>query len=234
MNLQKLLETVADNWRLKLTAFAIAFLLWMAVQSGKPYRYRMAHVPVRIVNNNPEWIVSAPPAPATVSIEFQGRFRDLVRLPSAEPAVLIPVQSVTDTVAVFRLREAWVDMGSASGDILIGRIRPDSVRVTFDRMATRLITLQAQFSGALADGYELAGLPLIDPPVVRASGPARRLGRLDTLQLENIDLSGLRADDTVRLTIDTTGLGATITPRRVRVVVPVRPQQTLLGQDTVQ
>jgi hypothetical protein len=221
------LQAVVNNWQLKLAAFAIAFLLWLAVQGGRPYRYRMPHVPVRVANSDPEWIVSSEPVPATVSIEFHGTFRDLLRLPSSKPAVIVPVDRVRDTAGVYILRNEWVDAGSPGHDIVIGPIRPDSVRISFDRVATRLIAVRAHFTGKVQDGYELAGLPIIDPPVVRASGPSRRLAHMDTLDLDDIDVSGLTADDTVTLTIDTAAIGANITPRRVRIVVPIRRRLAL-------
>jgi YbbR domain-containing protein len=216
------LSLVTNNWQLKITSVVVAFLLWLGVQGSKPYLYRMSHVPVRISNRDAEWVIASTPSPATVSIEFHAPFRDLLHLSAAKPVVVIPVADVTDTAAVFALKQSWVNTGDTDKGVLVGRIDPDTVRVSFDRVATRLVTLHARFTGKVADGYELAGAPMIDPSVVRASGAARRLARLDTIYLQNIDISGMRGDDTVQVNIDTAGLGAFISPTHARVLVPIR------------
>jgi hypothetical protein len=59
--------------------------------------------------------------------------------------------------------------------------------------------------------------------MVRASGAGRNLARVDSLRLPPIDLGDRRTLDTMQLTIDTTGTGLVISPRTVRVIVPIRP-----------
>jgi YbbR domain-containing protein len=213
---------ITNNWQLKLIALAVAFLLWLGIQSGRPYRYRMAHVPVRVINHDPEWVIAGDVVPATVAIDFRGSFRDLMELAKAGVAIEIPVDDVTGGSAVYSLRSSWVNLGSASRSIVIRAIRPDSVHLSFDRIATRLVTVRAVLEGDLPAGLELSGAPVLDPGIVRVSGPARRLARMDTLDLRPIDLGSLRQTETMEVMIDTTGLGVTVSPRRVRVALPVR------------
>jgi YbbR domain-containing protein len=222
---RKLFETATNNWQLKLTALALAFLLWLAVQSGKPYRYRMSQVPVRIVNHDAEYVVSNAPTPAFVSIEFFGRFRDLMALPASGVEVRIPVENVSDTSAAYGVRRENVDFGSADGDVTTGSIRPDTVHVSFDRIATRLVILRATLAGAPPSGYSLVGPPTTDPQVVRVSGPSRRLARMDTIHLPAIDISRMTGAQVAEVTIDTTNLGVTVSPRRIRVTVPLQSAQ---------
>jgi hypothetical protein len=223
LNVRKVLDAIAFNWQLKLTALGIALLLWLVVQSGKPYRYRMSQVPVKVVNQDGDWIVARPPSPSTVSIEFYGRFRDLLELASSGVSVLVPVEDVQDTIAVYALHRGSVDLGTASRDITVGSIRPDSVYVTFDRMATRLAEVYAPLTGTPPAGYELAGALITDPSVVRVSGPSRRLARMDTITLPPIDIGRITGYDTTEITIDTVGTGVMVSPRRVRVIVPMHP-----------
>jgi YbbR domain-containing protein len=218
----RLLHSVSRNWQLKLTALAVAFLLWLVVQGGKPYRYRMTHVPVRVANGDGEWVMSHSPLPPSVSIDFHGRFRDLLNLSSSGIAVVIPVADVRDTVATYSIQPGWIDFGTTRDDISVGAIRPDTVRVSFDRIATRLVVLQAPLSGDVSAGFTLAGPVIIDPAVVRVSGASRRIAQMDTLRLPAVDISALAAYDTTEIMIDTTGMGVTVSPRRIRVIVPVQ------------
>ncbi len=227
--MRRVVDYVSHDWQLKLTSVGIAFLLWLSLQSGKPYSYRMTDVPVRVVNRDAEWVVSSEPSPAAVDVTFRGRFSDLLELRSSGVSVIVPVEDVRDTAAVYALRSAWIDLGGASRDIAVGEVRPDSIRITFDRIATRLVGLRARFTGVLPAGHELAGPPVIDPTVVRVSGPAGRLARMDSLQLQAIDVRGITSHDTTVLTIDTTGMGVMVSPRRIRVILPVRAVSATAG-----
>ena len=222
-----ILGKLAHNWQLKLAAFAIALVLWFAVQGDKPYRYRMT-IPVRVVNQDAEWVLTREPSPSEVTVEFSGAYRDLIGLRSANPAMVIPVDRVRDTVQVRALQRTWVALGDAQGDVAVGAIRPDSVRLAFDRIATRLVALRPHYNGDVEEGFVLAGPPILDPVMVRASGAARRLARMDSIDLPAINVSGVRAVDTFEVVIDTTTLGASITPRRVRVILPIRPKAAVL------
>src|SRR5687768_15971065 len=126
---------LSNNWQLKLAAFAIAIVLWFAVQGDKPYRYRMS-IPVRVVNRDAEWIMTRAPDPATVTVQFSGAYRDLIRLRGALPSIIVPVDNVQDSIQKRALQRAWVDVGGVEG-VSIGVVRPDTVRLAFDRIATR-------------------------------------------------------------------------------------------------
>ena len=51
---------------------------------------------------------------------------------------------------------------------------------------------------------------------------------MDSINLPPINVSGVRAIDTFDLVIDTTTLHASISPRRVRVILPIRPKTSAL------
>ena len=127
-----LLGTFAYNWQLKLAAFAIAIVLWFVVQGDKPYTYRMS-LPVRVANQDAEWVLTREPSPSHVVVEFSGAYRDLIALRSADPSIVVPVQDVRDSVQRRALQRSWVDVGSAEGSVAVGPIRPDTVRLAFDR-----------------------------------------------------------------------------------------------------
>jgi YbbR domain-containing protein len=102
-------------------------------------------------------------------------------------------------------------------------ILPSTVRLHFDRVSTRLLPVAVQLTGELPAGFELMRAIELEPNVVRASGAARNLGRVDTFRLPPIDMRDRRGIDTLELTIDTAGTGLIVSPRTIQVVVPVRP-----------
>jgi hypothetical protein len=223
--LRRIIDWSTTDWALKLTALALATLMWVTVRRDAPATWRF-DIPVRVVNNDAGWIVADTPAPRMVSIRFSGPYRELLCTGSALPEMIVPIQQVNDSVELHVLRPNWVRMPPGTDATNVVSIQPQAVRVMFDKVATRLIPIAAPVRGEPAAGYELGGPIVVEPSVVRASGAARTLARIDSLRLQPIDLRDRRTSDTLDSTIDTTGTGLIISPRTVRVFVPVRPAAT--------
>jgi YbbR domain-containing protein len=220
--LRRLIEWSTHDWALKVTSLAIAFLLWVTVRAEMPTQWE-AEIEVRVVNNDPEWVVAGTPTPSTVRVTFRGPLGELLRTASNLPDVIVPVEQVHDSLEFHELRRTWVGMPPGTDNTEVAAFNPTGVRLTFDRVSTRLIPVAASVQGEVSEGYVLMGPPEVEPAVVRANGARRDLALIDSLRLPPIDLRDRRALDTLELTIDTTGTGLIISPRTVRVVVPIRP-----------
>lgn len=221
--LQRLIAWTTADWALKLTALALAFLLWTTVQADAPGEWVANNIQVRVVNNDPDWVVADAPTPSEVSVTFSGPYRELLRAASERPDIIVPVDQVSDSTEVYPLSVNRVRMPPGTPNTGVVGIQPGMVRVSFDRVMTRLIPVAVPLHGELAPGFELAGPVVVDPSVVRASGAGRNLARIDSLRLPPIDLRDRHGLDTLDITIDTTGTGLILSPRTVRVIVPVRP-----------
>lgn len=221
----RLIEAITNNWALKLTSLAVAFLLWGAVKAEVPERVRLSDVPVRVVNRDADWVVAAPAAPSTVEIEFSGPTRELLRFAVQSPEVLVPIDEVTDSSEIRVLRTGWVQLYGGMDNTRVEDIRPSTVQLHFDRVVSDLVPVTVRVIGTPAQGYELAGPIEVEPSALRASGAASVMATLDSLRLGPIDLSGWATTDTFPLGVDTVGLGVMVTPTTVRLVVPVRPVQ---------
>jgi YbbR domain-containing protein len=221
--LQRIIAWTATDWALKLTALALAFLLWTTVRADTPGQWE-TDIPVRIVNNDPDWVLAEQPEPATVRVTLRGPYRELLRAASERPEMVIPIDQVDDSTEVRNIYPHWVRMPSGTPATRVaGDVQPATVRLVWDRISTRLIPVSVQVTGQPPEGFRLFGPPEVEPNVVRAAGSGRNLGRIDTLRLPAIDLRDRRGIDTLQLAIDTTGTGILISPRTVRVIVPVRP-----------
>jgi YbbR domain-containing protein len=221
--LQRIIDWTATDWALKLTALALAFLLWTTVRADAPGQWSADDIAIRVVNNDPDWVIAEQPAPRTARVVFRGPYRELLRAASDRPDIIVSVDDVTDSTEVHVLRANWVRMPTGTPNVTIVDIQPGMVRLHFDRVATRLLPVAAPLQGSPPAGFELAGAPELEPNVVRASGARRALARNDSLRLPPIDLRDRRGSDTLELAIDTAGTGLIISPRTIRVVVPVRP-----------
>lgn len=220
--LRRVIDWAVNDWALKVTALVLAFLMWITVRADEPGQWAW-DVPVRVVNSDADWVVAGSPTPSEVTLYLRGPYRQLLRASSDLPEIVVPVQEVHDTTDVYELRDNWVSLPTGTDEVAVVNILPRVVRLSFDRVTTRLIPVAAPLLGAPPPGYEMLGDVSVEPGVVRASGAGRALARMDSVRLPPIDLRAIRAYDTLELTIDTTGTGLIVSPRTVRVFVPVGP-----------
>ena len=222
--LRRVIEWATNDWALKLTALVLAFLMWITVRADEPGQWSW-EVPVRVINNDADWVVTGPPVPAEVTLYLRGPYRELLRASSDMPEVIVPVAAdeITDSTEVFQLRNSWVSLPSGTDRVEVIQLLPSSVRIPFDEISTRIIPVAAPLIGEPPPGYELIGDIVIEPVAVRAAGARRAIARMDSVRLPPIDLRSVRTYDTLELTIDTIGSGLIISPRTVRVFVPVGP-----------
>lgn len=215
------LDKITNNWQLKLTALVLAFLFWAALRREQPYSYTFRSVPVQVVNEDAAWVLASPPNPAVVRVTIEGPGGELLQVISNPPEIRVPVTTVTDSVSQLELRSAWVHYDQQQGT-RVTRIEPMLVRLSFERMTAKLLPVAVDLSGTPAPGYVLGGAPVVDPTVVRASGGAGRLARLDSLHV-SLNLDNRQGVDTLEVQVDTTGTGLVMSPDRVRVIVSLRP-----------
>lgn len=220
------------NWALKLTALVLAFLLWTVVKADQPTRETIENVPVRIENRDDEWVMIAQPQPQTVSLTVSGPTRELFRLAAGQVDIYVPIEDVTDSTQLVPLSPSWVRMFGRASNVSVEAVRPPVVQLTFDRLSTTVLPLAVRLIGSPVPGFELAGAVRIDPPVVRVSGPARRVSALDSMPLPPVDLSPLSRTDTITLAVDTLGLGVIVVPQQVQVILTIEPltADTVAGQ----
>ena len=218
--MRRLVDRLTNDLLLKVTALGLAFLLWSLVKEGS--RVTIDDIAVEIVNGDAAWILTSPPDPAAVRVTFAGPVRELFRLAAEHPRILVPIADVGDSAQIVVLRPDWVSLGDGLGGTRIEEIRPAAVRLVFDRLVTRSIPLAVRLAGVPGRGFELAGEARADPPAVMASGAGERLEAIDSLRLRPIDLASRTVTDTIRVAIDTAGLGILIAPLEARVIVPIR------------
>jgi YbbR domain-containing protein len=218
--LRRLPGSATENWALKLSALGLAFLLWTVVKADN--RMVIEDIPVRVVARDADWVVASDPQPSEVAVVFSGPVRELLRVAVEKPGIIIPIDDVNDSTEVHILRTNFVSLANGLNNTRVEEFRPNTVRLRFDRVTTRLLPLAVRVIGTPPEGFERAGPPVIDPPSVRVSGAASRVAQMDSILLPPIDVSARTTSDTHVVAIDTTGLGVIVSPRQAQVVVPVR------------
>jgi YbbR domain-containing protein len=214
----------SKNWQLKLSALALAVLLWTVPRFEAQSSRVLDDLPVRVQLNDPEWVLAGEPLPASVRATLSGPARELFALGVDRPPVVIPVDRVSSADTAILLRFSWLRIPGREG-VVVDDLSPGAVRLAFERISTRPISLAARLTGELPEGLSLAAPPELTPSAVQALGAASQLAVLDSLFLRALDLSRVRASGTFIQTVDTAGLGE-IVVSPVHAAVRIRVEET--------
>jgi len=201
-------DVVTRNWRLKLSALALAVFLWAIVTVQPRNRDILPAVPVQVVVTDPEWTLAELPSPATVSVQLGGPTRELLQLGRGNDAAIlrIPIDAVGSGDTIVRLRTEWVVVLGGS-NIVVQEILPSTVTLRLEPAMTVSLPLAVRTRGELPEEWALATPLGLSPPLVRVRGPARILEGLDSIPLEPLDLGAVRESRIYRVRVDTSGLG---------------------------
>lgn len=217
---------ITRNWQLKLSALAMAVLLWTVPEFETQSSQVLENVPVRVQLNDPQYALLREPLPASVQVTLSGSTRALLALKADRPAIMVPVDQVTSADTAILLLQAWIRT-SVGEQVTVENIVPSSVRLSFEPIEVEAATLLYRFTGSLPPGLSLARAPEVNPGFVRISGPASRMGGVTTLSLMPLDLSRIRSSGTFVLPVDTTGLaGMALSPQRASVEIVLEETTT--------
>lgn len=223
---------IARNWQLKLSAFAMAVLLWTVPELGEEGRQVMEDVPVRVQLNDPQWAVAQEPIPSTVRVTLKGPTRDLLALGMNRPSIVIPVDRVESPDTAILLRFPWVRI-PVGENVVVEELDPSVVNLSFEDIAVGAVSLHPRFQGELPSGLSLARAPEVTPSLTRVSGPRSRVESLDNLTLRPLDLSRVEASGSYTRPVDTVGMSElTFAPQEatIRLLVEETVERTI---DTV-
>jgi len=220
MSGRAVLGAVARNGRLKVAGFGLAFFLWVLVRVGTPGQ-RDLLVPVDIRLDDPGWMVLGDPVPSVVLVRFSGPQTEMFRLNGFDGlSVAVPITDVSDGEMVIPLQPGWVAVDGYRG-VQVEDIVPSAINVQLDRLVTRTVPVRVSTRGNLPADLALTRALSLTPNLVRVSGPASLVERLDTLDIAPVDLSGVGEQVTLETVVDTAGMGlVTVVPYALTLRVP--------------
>ena len=199
------------NWRLKITALALALVLWVTMQltDDRIGLLSISNVEVRVEEVHRDWFLRQPPSPPAVEMSVTGPLRDILRVAMSRPVIVIRVDSVLREDSVLTLIPDWVtDVDRSS--VTIENFRPSSVRLLFERNKEEEIPVTVRLTGELPDSLAMLAEPRANLLFTRVRGAASAVDALETVFLEPFDLSGVTGHGRFEVALDTTGLGGLV------------------------
>lgn len=216
----KVKKAAVTNWPMKLTALALAAVLWAAVAAEEPTTQL---VPVTLEIQTPPGRRVTQTLPQVRAL-YSGSARELLKLHTSAPFIrkTIPDTLTQSTVTLDLSPQDLTltdDAGVDAQDVL-----PRRIVIALDSVARRPVPVVHRVTAQPDSGFELLGDVTVSPPRVVLSGSedeVRRVQRVFTVPLE---LPPLRAPARQLVRLDTSGLGnLRLSRQNVEVAVNVTP-----------
>lgn len=216
------------NWRLKITALALAVVLWvtMRLSDDRIDRLDLSSVEVRVEHVHRDWFLRQPPSPPTVEMSVTGSLGDIWRVAMSRPTIVIRVDSVFRGDTLLTLSPDWVtDVDRSS--VTIENFRPSSVRLLLERNKEDEIPVTVRLIDELPDTLALVAEPRANLLFTSVRGAASVVDALETVFLEPFDLSGVTGPGRFEVALDTAGLGGlAVNPTSATLTVEVAPMRS--------
>jgi hypothetical protein len=223
------LGEITGNWRLKLSALALAVLIWAVVSAEQP---TTQWIPVRVEAQvrDPDYVLAGPPDPVQVQVRFSGPGRELWELALDRPRLVLPVREGGDQ-RTFPLEGGMVRVPPGLS-VSVLEIRPQFARLELQRLASRVLPVRARVGAQSLQRYVIGDELEILPAEIRVTGPAERLAALDALTTLRFEIVPDDSTFSQEVQLDTTGMDdLSFNRTRVRVsgAVEVRSERVVSG-----
>ena len=175
-----------QNLGLKILSLGTAVALWGLIAT-EPESETSISVPVTF-HNSPRQLELISDQYPVVHLFVKGPASKIRTLGPADAAVsldLLRVQQPGDRTFTLDASRMVLPRG-----VTLVRAMPSQLLLKFDKRLTRSVPVLPRFSGEYQPGYQVAGHQ-VHPPTLRVVGPESRVGLLDYVSTEPIDLSRL-------------------------------------------
>ncbi len=210
------------NLPLKIGALLLALLLWVHVATNKPYEYQF-ELPL-VIDNIPAGLLQTNLLPTSIAVRVKTSGKQLIVLDANQPRLRISAaeyregnfeRELTDNDAMTSFDEVYENVTIVS---------PRKLFLRFEREVEKSVLVKSRVSCIPQPGFMTVGPVKIVPEMVRLSGPASAMKRIQEIETETLELSGLTAETTrsVRLAL-ADSLGITLGDSLVDIIARVEP-----------
>ncbi len=188
-----LINIFIKNWKLKLFAFFVALVLWLAlIPEEKIFSEKTLTVPLVLYNTPPQMeLVKKPPSMIDVTIRA--------------PKSLIEQITPANVYAALNLENARLDqkeyplnksMISIPPGAEVVEIYPSQVNLVLERTQELLLDVEPNIAGSLKEGLKIEAVR-VSPPQVLIRGPEGKVKAGSKVRTSPIDISGLSQSEEI-------------------------------------
>ena len=176
---------VFDNLGLKVVALIVAVLLWWTVGHDAPAEMGMV-VPVEF-HHMPDNLEISSENVFQVQIRLRGPSRALRELHPDDVHAVIDLEGATPGERTFDLSAKHIHIPR---ELEVVQIVPSQFRISFDRNATRTVSVRPRVIGTLVSGYGITEVTA-DPSQITILGPEHRVHNIEAAITDPVDATGV-------------------------------------------
>ncbi|HXZ88222.1 MAG TPA: CdaR family protein [Candidatus Binataceae bacterium] len=184
-------DRLRRNMGLRVISLGLAIGLWIFVNAGQHESLKQFTVPI-VYRGLPRGFVIANQHPEIVTIQVSGPRTLLSLIDPSRIALRIDLAGVTVGQASFKVGP---DAFAVPRQTSVESILPSQIVLDIDRIVTRSVPVHLVTTGKVAEGYRLA-VSEITPATITLKGPSKELARIEQVDTEPVDVSGLAASAT--------------------------------------
>lgn len=206
-------DAVVNNWPMKLTALAVATVLWAVLRSQEPAT-QLIPVSVDVETPAGRALTRDPP---DVQAQFTGPARELFKLYTSKPRLRVVVPDVPSSSYLIDITPQNIRF-SADASVQIQDVRPRQIEVHLDSVTSRTVPVASRVTIQADTGFQMLGTVTVRPRTVEITGPEGEVRAIDSVPTVRMVLGAQRTDITRRVPLDSARLGIVrATPESVTV-----------------
>ncbi|MCK4856541.1 MAG: hypothetical protein KAT58_01085 [candidate division Zixibacteria bacterium] len=179
------------NILLRVSAVALALLLWVHVATNKTYEYRL-DIPIRIVDL-PEKLVLVSDTPENVYVKVKATGKQLISMAMTEPEIRISAAKFKRGLNKREIKDSDILGALTRPHEEFELILPQELRLRCERRLEKRVPVRADNLVEPATGFAIMSRLRIEPESVTVSGPASVVSRLRSLRTDSTKFVELRA-----------------------------------------
>jgi len=195
-----MVERILNNWPIKLLSLAFALVLWLFVMGEQDTEVGYT-VPLE-VKNVPKGLMIANQIPGHVDVRLSGSRTLLANIQGSDLEVSVDLHDAKPGITTFRSLDERLNLPRS---IVVSRMSPSYVDIKLERLVQKEVPLQVVFDGTPAPGFSIVEVRAA-PDVVAVEGAESEMKRINEVETEAVDVSGLKASFTLTVSLDYDGI----------------------------
>lgn len=214
MKLKRIERALTANILLKIAAIIIALILWLFVTS-KGQTEVSFDVPLEFVNI-PQNLDVVRCDVKSINIVIRGYERFIKNIKQGDVRINLDLSKAKKGESQVQIREGDIRLPNA---VSVVKINPSSVKVVLEEKTTKEVPVRPAITGRPDQGYYISSIQTV-PDRIRIEGVTSELRRINFINTEPVDISGLRDNLIQDVSLDLAG--KKIKPERDKVEIIIR------------
>jgi len=196
-------RAIAANWPIKVTALALATVLWAAVAAEEPTTQL---IPISVTITTPANRTLTQQLPPVQAV-YEGSARELIKLYTSPPLIrLVVPDTLSESVFTFNLSPQDVMLAS-DADVALRDVIPQRLTIVLDDEAQRRVPVIPRVTLQTDSGFVITGPIAAVPESVLVIGPEAQVRRIGRVYTDSLAIRRVRESVTRTVPIDTTAFG---------------------------